>query len=565
MFLRFLHRIISLGIKDTDNPSRVNRILRINLFYLVLSLILLISAIWALITRRTIVLFHDSGFLVVTLAVYFLVGPGKRPNLSSILGLTILGLFLLSSLIFDFGVIPTLVLTFLLFFPLAAVILNGRNGIYIPAGFGTIILLINSLPGIHIHFHLELFDALVFFSAYTLILLLSLFIEKTNRQLFNDLERTRKHYGDQLAQKDEFISRLSYKLRTSLSNITLINNLVHDSRLNSEQMELLDTLKASTNNLIEDVNNIVEIASPGVPDYRKSIISFDLARVLEEAVGILHSGADMKVEVTLERPKRITHFLIGDPSLLRSLVVNIIKGLSIYKHTSQPVALKAENIRETPGQVRIEFRFSIESKLREDLLSYIEVLNRGGTHPPSNLANAYNLLKESSGSLVATHTGDRVTLAFIMDFTKDPTRVPILEDYRAIEKQEGGQVALGDAKVLLVEDNEINQKIVLLSLSKRVSQIDVAGNGKEALEMFGLKQYNLILMDIMMPVMDGLTATKKIREIESTLESHVPIIAITANALAGDRDNCLAAGADDYIAKPFQAELLIRKMKNLLV
>ena len=113
-------------------------------------------------------------------------------------------------------------------------------------------------------------------------------------------------------------------------------------------------------------------------------------------------------------------------------------------------------------------------------------------------------------------------------------------------------------------EHEINQKIVLLSLSKQVSQIDVANNGKVALEMFGIKRYDLILMDIMMPVMDGIVATKKIREIESTGESHIPIIAITANALAGDRENCLAAGVDDYIAKPFAADVLIKMMKNLL-
>ena len=123
---------------------------------------------------------------------------------------------------------------------------------------------------------------------------------------------------------------------------------------------------------------------------------------------------------------------------------------------------------------------------------------------------------------------------------------------------------LKDAKILLAEDNIINQKIVLLSLQKVVRKIDVATNGKEALELFGVKQYDLILMDIMMPVMDGITATKKIREIEATGERHIPIIAVTANALAGDRENCLAAGVDDYIAKPFTAELMINKMKNLL-
>ncbi|MEA3463071.1 MAG: response regulator, partial [Bacteroidota bacterium] len=94
--------------------------------------------------------------------------------------------------------------------------------------------------------------------------------------------------------------------------------------------------------------------------------------------------------------------------------------------------------------------------------------------------------------------------------------------------------------------------------------IDVASNGKQALEMFGSKQYDMILMDIMMPIMDGIMATQKIREIESTTNGHVPIVAVTANALAGDRENCLAAGVDDYIAKPFTTEMLVRKMKNWL-
>ena len=130
-----------------------------------------------------------------------------------------------------------------------------------------------------------------------------------------------------IVQKDEFISKLSHKLRTSLSNITLINNLVHDISLTSEEKELMETLKASTNNLIEDVNNIVEIASPGIIDYKKSIISFDLTRVLEEAVGILKSSTTFHEEVNINRSDHISHYLIGDPSLLRSLIVNIVKGI----------------------------------------------------------------------------------------------------------------------------------------------------------------------------------------------------------------------------------------------
>jgi CheY-like chemotaxis protein len=126
-------------------------------------------------------------------------------------------------------------------------------------------------------------------------------------------------------------------------------------------------------------------------------------------------------------------------------------------------------------------------------------------------------------------------------------------------------VALKDAKVLLVEDNLINQKIVLLSLKNIVKKVDVANNGKEALDKFDKTKYDIILMDIQMPIMDGIIATKKIREKESSTKTQTPIIAITANALAGDRENCLAVGMDDYISKPFQVNVLLEKMKDLLV
>ena len=97
-----------------------------------------------------------------------------------------------------------------------------------------------------------------------------------------------------------------------------------------------------------------------------------------------------------------------------------------------------------------------------------------------------------------------------------------------------------------------------------VKSIDIASNGKEALDKFGTSKYDIILMDIQMPIMNGIVSTKKIREIEASTTSHTPIIAITANALLGDKEECIEAGMDDYISKPFQIEVLIQKMKNLL-
>ncbi len=560
-----LNRIISHGITDTMEQSEVNRLKRINLFYCILSLMLLVSILFAVFTGQPLTLVRDGGALAGTLLIYFLVPAGKKPDLNSTLGLIIVALLFLSAFMVDSNLDSSLVLAFYLIFPLAAVSVNGKSGLLVSFGLGAILLITNSIPGIHSHIHLKAFDATIFMVGYIMILIISHHIETSNRLLVAKLNDSRSQFKDQLVERDEFMSKLSHKLRTSLSNITLINNLVHDSRLTSEQMELMETLHASTNNLIEDVNNIVKIVSPGILDYKKSIISFDMNRVMEEAVDIISSGSSSFGEVNLKYSGHINQLLIGDPSLLRSLVINIIKGMSLYNQSGKQVKVRVSMLRETPSQVRLEFRFSILTDLGKSLISYLDDLKRGNSQKGSNLTTAYNLLLESESELTVSLEQYGACISFFQDFAKDATRsVADFDEAREKKKVARKSVALEEARVLLVEDNEINQKIVLLSLSKKVKQIDVAGNGKEALEMFGLKQYDIILMDIMMPVMDGLTATKKIREIESTNKSHIPIITITANALSGDRDNCLAAGADDYIAKPFQAEVLVRKMKNLL-
>ena len=560
-----MHRILSFGIEEKMEQAMTDRIKRINLFFIILFIMLLSSIVWSSIAAKPILIALNSIMLLSAAAIYFLIPAARKPNLNSILVLALTAMILLTGYLFDLGISVPLIMAFYLLFPMAAVSINGKHGIFVPIVLGVITLVFNSLTQLEVGVHLDIYNALVFFSAYTLIIIIALFLERSNRELLTSLKDSRRMVESEIVQKDEFISKLSHKLRTSLSNITLINNLVHDISLTSEEKELMETLKASTNNLIEDVNNIVEIASPGIIDYKKSIISFDLTRVLEEAIGILKSSTSFHDEVNISRTDHVSHYLIGDPSLLRSLIVNIIKGLSIYKHNSKPVELLIDNLRESPSQVRLELKFRVETDLGSDLVSYVKSLKRNSSHQVSNMANAYSLLQESESELNAVSVGELASVSFFQDFAKDTTRT-VIEPAKAADVDQVVKkgIALKDAKILLVEDNEINQKIVLLSLSKQVSQIDVASNGKVALEMFGIKQYDLILMDIMMPVMDGIVATKKIREIESTGESHIPIIAITANALAGDRENCLAAGVDDYIAKPFAADVLIKMMKNLL-
>lgn len=181
---------------------------------------------------------------------------------------------------------------------------------------------------------------------------------------------------------------------------------------------------------------------------------------------------------------------------------------------------------------------------------------------------AQKLIEEKWGELVYDCSEESYRFSFTIPFDKPPGDeiIPVtkemvvsIDKYKKLPK-----VELKHSNILLVEDNLINQKIVVISLKELVRNIDVARDGKEALAKFGTSKYDVILMDIQMPLMDGIVATKKIREIEASTNSHTPIIAITANAMLGDRETCLSAGMDDYISKPFQIEELVQKIKVLL-
>jgi CheY-like chemotaxis protein len=183
-----------------------------------------------------------------------------------------------------------------------------------------------------------------------------------------------------------------------------------------------------------------------------------------------------------------------------------------------------------------------------------------------NIARKIVKLYHGTFNIITTNQSTTLKLSLVLEIDTKET-VEYKSSYDESEEQLIQPVRnqhLEDANILLVEDNSINQKIVILSLKNKVKSIDVANNGKEALDKFGTTKYDIILMDIQMPVMNGIIATKKIRELELSTNMQTPIIAITANALSGDKEACLAAGMNEYISKPFQVEVLLQKMRNLL-
>lgn len=563
-----IRKILSLGITENTDESLARKIRPLNAYYLILVSLMVLSIVMSLAVSNTLLAISTMVLFGILILVYVAAAPAHHLPLNALMVIIITAATLLFHYLLVRELSREIVLALYLIFPIAIAIISPVRGYWIAALLGIVTILVNVFP---VHPELKPMDLLslvIFNLGYFVMIIVSYFIERYQRELLFNLQQTGRYYESELSHKDEFIARLSHKLRTSLSNITLINNLVHDSRLNSDQKELIDTLKSSTQELINDVNDLVEIATPGITDFKQSILSFDMREVVEGTVHILDSDYDFNEQVNLRFTREPENNVIGDSSLLRSSLINLVKGIMFYKERGTPISLNVEKVRSDNRQVVMEFAVAFQCTKLKELESYFTRLRKSSDPRNSYLANAYHLLSLSGITLELKQEQAIATLGFVQRFSIDLARVASEKEKAVIEqkppkKQKTGK-DLADANVLLVEDNEINQKIVLLSLSKRVKKIDVAVNGKEALDMFGIKRYDVILMDIQMPVMDGIVATKKIREIETTSENRIPIIAITANALTGDRDICMAAGADDYISKPFQVDSLVQKMSDLL-
>lgn len=376
--------------------------------------------------------------------------------------------------------------------------------------------------------------------------------------------------SSEIKKRDEFISRLSHQIRTPLNNITLISTLVNRTDFTSEQRDLFETIIASTNNLVNVVNNIVNVSSIDIDNDSHVSVSFNLNTTIENTLKIFEKQHKDAVEISFN--SNVEGIFQGDPVRIKQLFLTVIENFikTSYREKKRELEISINQLEDNDKKATIRVEVSSPNFKLEKyeggyyLLNILNEINPG----QSNLSElqydfsiAEKIIKLFKGNLLLSPN------AGLFQFDLEIKRADDVQ-----QKEEGKpniltqQYAtdLKESNILLVEDNSINQKIVLLSLKGKVKNIDLASNGKEALDKFGTTRYDVILMDIQMPVMNGIVATKKIRELESSTNTHTPIIAITANALSGDKEACLAAGMNDYISKPFQVEILLQKMEYLL-
>jgi CheY-like chemotaxis protein len=384
------------------------------------------------------------------------------------------------------------------------------------------------------------------------------------------LNKAKEEAEFETKSRDEFISRLSHQLRTSLNNITLISDLVSEQLLEAKQRDLIDTILASANNLVEAVNDIVKISTIDVRQIKESKVHFDIYSSIESIHQLFSDKEGRDLVINIKQDDTLTNQIIGDPVRIKQFFLNFLEKVTREEDArlKSRINIQILNTKETEREVTLRFNILVSRirTIRKDDLSPEEAAFIPIDVEKIDLSIPNRLIQLLGGTLTTEKFDYETLFSFDLTFLKSDIKLrkEAGPEIPFAELKAAKKVGLKDANVLLVEDNIINQKIVVLNLEKIVKNIDIAINGKEALDKFGTSKYDIILMDIQMPVMDGIIATKKIREIESSTNSFTPIIAITANAMSGDRETCLAVGMDDYISKPFQVGELVEKMTNLL-
>jgi CheY-like chemotaxis protein len=391
------------------------------------------------------------------------------------------------------------------------------------------------------------------------------------------MERTIIESKNETRQKDDFLSKLSHQIRTPLNNLTVVSNLVNKSKLDSEHRDLFDTILASTINLINVVNNIVKVSEVKIEKELSSQVNFDLHSSIDNTLKLFRDQHKDRLEINLHASRAIRTTYLGDPIRIKQIFLNIIENIIKANSTGKlsiEIMIDVSDDHESDTSVSFEIRCPQLQLESDDYGNYYTRAGtdqiKDGTYQPEDYFIDFTIAKKIieyyGGEFKIVSDEQQTTLSFGFVLKKGSIGIqkPELEKETTQLLQTKVRVELKNANILLVEDNQINQKIIILSLKNMVKNIDIANNGKDALDKFGTSKYDLILMDIQMPVINGIVATKKIRELEATSNTQTPIIAITANALSGDKETCLAAGMNDYISKPFQVEVLVNKMKALL-
>jgi len=358
--------------------------------------------------------------------------------------------------------------------------------------------------------------------------------------------------NEALHARSEFLAKVSHELRTPLSGIISTTEMLVESNLSNEQLQLANISLESGGTLLKLINDILDFSKLEAHKLELEAVDLDLFKVVDSAVETLKAKAARKgLSLLTYVGANVPRMIKGDPGRIRQVLINLLDNA--IKFTEQgrillQLTVTSKNdlhfiVRDTGIGIPEQFT----DRLFQPFVQADGSMTRRYGGSGLGLSICKSLIEVMGGQIgIKSAIGQGSDFWFSVPLVVSGSKIPcdtgvVRQDITATTKPK---------LILVVEDNPVNAKIATLQLNKLGYRVDVAVNGKEAIETASKKDYDLIFMDIQMPEMDGLQATKMIRLNEIATKKHVPIVALTAHAMESDREKCLFAGMDDYLSKP---------------
>ena len=374
--------------------------------------------------------------------------------------------------------------------------------------------------------------------------------------------------------KTEFLQRMSHDIRTPINGICgLVNMADHYAGDMEKQTEYRTKVKEASNMLLELVNDVLDMSKLDSGEVVLEEISFNLSKIFEEVLVVIGQIAvEQNIRIGWEK-KEITHRdLIGSPGYVKRVMMNILSNAVKYNRKNGNIYISCMEIpSEQPEMMMMEFvcrdtgigmteefqKYIFEPFAQEHAGSRTKFAGTGLGMPITKK------LVEKMGGTITFESKEGVGTTFVI---RVPFKIDLDADKRE-EQKDASEKSIKGLHILLAEDNELNMEIAEFVLQNEGAEVTKAWNGQEAVELFGNSEpgeFDVILMDIMMPVMNGYEATKMIRSLEREDAKTIPIIAMTANAFTEDRIRAKESGMDEHIAKPVDVELLVKVIHKLV-
>ena len=374
--------------------------------------------------------------------------------------------------------------------------------------------------------------------------------------------------------KTEFLQRMSHDIRTPINGICgMVNMADHYADDMEKQKEYRTKVKEASNLLLELVNDVLDMSKFESGEIVLEEVPFNLSKIFREVFVVIEQiAAEQNIRIVWEK-KEITHRdLIGSPGYVKRVMMNILSNALKYNRANGYIYISCIEIpSEQPEMTTMEFvcrdtgigmaeefqKHIFEPFAQEHAGSRTKFAGTGLGMPISKK------LIEKMGGTITFESAEGIGTTFVI-------RVPFKIDLDADKREEQKDVSENSIKglhILLAEDNELNMEIAEFVLQNEGADVTKAWNGQEDVELFRNSkpgEFNVILMDIMMPVMNGYEATKMIRSLDREDAKEIPIIAMTANAFTEDRIRAKEAGMDEHVAKPVDVELLVKVIHKLV-